>query len=527
MLRAVLTLAIVWLCWWGSARADAPPALEFVVKSFQVEGTNPLSEAASVAALAPFLGLHTGIDRLLAATDALNVALRDGGFSFYRATLPPQALDRGTVTLKIVAFGLHSVSVRGQQHFSEASIERSLPALVAGAAPNTRAIARDLAVANEHPSKTLKVNFRESEELPDMLDAVVNVSDERPWNLFAGVNDIGTAETGRSRVSVGGQYTDLTGHDDILSGSFTTSFENFNDVRQYAGFYQLPLYGIGSWLNAFYVHSDVAVGNVQNVFDVSGAGEFVGLSLRHPLLALGRYHHAVSAGLQDRLFDTAVSLAANGQTNLANSTKARSRPLSLRYDGGYNWRTTSLDFYLDFNQNLSFGGHNHDLDYEHARHGANASWKALRFGALVTQRLPYDFSGVARMTGQYANEPLLPGEELGFGGAKTVRGFAERVVAGDKGLILNFELWSPPITRLLDVRLLGFVDIGHKVLEQHDPRSRQRPNDTLSSVGVGARWQWHKQLTLAVDYGLPLAHASGETADRGTSKWHLDLQYRY
>ena len=60
-----------------------------------------------------------------------------------------------------------------------------------------------------------------------------------------------------------------------------------------------------------------------------------------------------------------------------------------------------------------------------------------------------------------------------------------------------------------------------------DPVVGQRQNDTISSIGLGARWQWRKQLSLAIDYGLPLAGADGEASDRGNSKWHLDLTYRY
>ena len=92
-------------------------------------------------------------------------------------------------------------------------------------------------------------------------------------------------------------------------------------------------------------------------------------------------------------------------------------------------------------------------------------------------------------------------------------------------MILNFEVWTPPLEQLLNTRLLGFVDVGHKALV--DPVVGQRQNDTISSIGVGARWQWRNQVSLSVDYGLPLAGADGEASDRGNSKWHLDLLYRY
>ena len=246
---------------------------------------------------------------------------------------------------------------------------------------------------------------------------------------------------------------------------------------------------------------------------------------RSQLVGVGRYRHTFSAGLQDRMFDTGIATAATGLPLPGISTKVRSRPVSLRYDAGYNWAITSLDFYFEFTQNMSFGGHNNERDYSRLRAPADPDWKLVRFGSLVTHRLPRDFLAMGRLTGQYTNEPLIPGEQLGFGGERSIRGFEERTTAGDKGLVLNLELWSPPVTQLYGLRFLTFFDAGHKVLEK--PLAGQRHNDTLSSVGVGARWQWRNQLTFAFDYGQPLGNADGEAADRGNSKWHMNIQYRY
>jgi hemolysin activation/secretion protein len=171
------------------------------------------------------------------------------------------------------------------------------------------------------------------------------------------------------------------------------------------------------------------------------------------------------------------------------------------------------------------GEHNGRSAYSLVRLPADPTWNVGRFGALLTQRLPRGFMGLARLTGQYTDQALIPGEQFGLGGARTVRGFEERTIAGDRGVILNLELWTPPVQQLYGVQFLGFVDMGHKGLIA--PQIAQLKADNISSVGIGARWQWRKQLAFAVDYGLPLKHAGGEASDRGNSKWHLDLQYRY
>lgn len=513
------------MVWASFALAQGPPAIQFTVQRFQVEGDNPLDPASTEQALAPFLGEYSGIDGLLAAGDALEKALSAAGHSFHRVSLPPQDLASGVVVLKVVTFGIGEVQVKGNQHFSEANIRRSLPKLAAAGTPNLREISRSLAVANQHPRKRLRVNFRESEATPDALDAVVNVQDQRPWSLFAALNNIGNKDTGYTRLALGTQHSNLFGYDDIFTGSFTTSPDNADDVSQFGAFYQIPVYPLSGWLTGFYVDSDVDVGNVQDAFDISGAGNFVGLSFKRQLIGVGRYRHTFSAGIQDRLFDTAIASSASGVAIPGISTKVRSRPVSLRYDGGYNWRTTSLDFYIDFTKNLSFGGHNNAVDYAKVRAVAEPEWSAMRFGALVTQQIVQGWNGVARLTGQFTDEPLIPGEQFGLGGERSVRGFEERTIAGDTGLQINFELWTPPVAQLYGVRFLAFLDAGYKEFEQ--PLAAQRPNDTISSVGVGARWEWRDQVLVSLDYGQPIANADGEASDRGNSKWHANLQYRY
>ncbi|MEX2482254.1 MAG: ShlB/FhaC/HecB family hemolysin secretion/activation protein, partial [Gammaproteobacteria bacterium] len=503
---------------------DAPP-LSFSVERFTVAGDNPLDTLATDEILAPFTGEHAGMEGLLAARDALEQALRSAGYSFRRVILPPQTLSGGVVTLEVQSTTLGEVSITGNQHFSTESVARSLPGLVAGSTPDIRRTSRALHVANQHPAKQLKLNFRASEAEPDAIDAVVAVVDDKPWAVFAGLNNIGNEATGDLRLTVGGQYSNVTGHDDVFTGSFTTAPDNADDVQQYGAFYQVPVYALSGWLTAFYVKSDVDVGNVQNLFDISGSGDFIGINFKHDLIGIGRYRHSLSVGLQDRLFDTAIASAVTGLPFPTLSTQVRTRPWTLRYDGGYNWTATSLDFYVDFTQNLSFGGHNRESSYRAVRAPADPSWYVMRFGSLVTQRLPKAFLAVGKLTGQWTRDALIPGEQLGFGGDRSVRGFEQRTIAADRGLQLNVEIWTPPIPELYGVRFLTFFDAAHKVLV--DALPGQKPNDTISSVGVGARWQWRDQLVATLDYGSPIASAGGEAADSGTSKVHFNLEYRY
>jgi len=516
------------MTWAPGAVAQEAPPISIKVERFDVIGDNPLSAAVTEQTLQPFVGEYAELAGLLAAVDALEQALRVAGHSFHRVSIAPtpEGAPPTTVTLKVLAFGLGNVTVRGNQFFSEQSVRNSLPVLVAGTVPATRELSRQLAVANQHPRKRVAVNYRSSPEA-DKLDAVAQVQDQRPWSLFANLNNIGNDETGNSRLLFGGQHADITGHDDVATASLTLSPDNADDVFQFGAFYQLPVYSLRGWMSAFYVKSDVDVGNVQDFFDVSGSGHFTGLSFKHQLLGFAGYRHTLALGVQDRLFDTVISNAATGNLIAGISSKVRSRPVNLRYDGGYLWQQsrTSVDFFVDYVHNLDFGGHTDEDAYARVRRTSDPKWKLVRFGALATQQLPRGFSGVLRANGQFTRDPLIPGEQLGIGGERSVRGFEERTIAADQGLFANLELWSPPIPELYNVRLLGFLDAGYKKL--NEPVAGQREDDTISSIGVGARWQWLNQLQVALDYGQPIAGGDGEASDRGNSKWHVSLSYRY
>jgi hemolysin activation/secretion protein len=502
-----------------------PPEVTFTVERFVVEGDNPLDAATTEQTLAPFAGEYSGLDGLLAVSDSLERELQARGFQFHRVVLPPQTLDGGVVRLNVVEFALAEVKIAGNKYFSAANVRASVPPLKTGQVPNTRALSRALNVANQHPRKQVRINFANSETTADALDARIQVREERPWQLFTALNNIGTDDTGNTRLSVGAQYANVFRRDHVLTGTVTTSPDNADDVLQVGVNYQLPIYRWSTWLSAFYVTSDVDIGNVQGFFDVSGAGDFIGFSGRRELLRFGPYQHGIGFGLQDRRFDTQLFNTDTGESLPGISTVVRSRPFNLRYDGSYSWTRTYLNFYIDLVKNFPWGGHNRDLEYELVRPGAEPEWAAVRFGTTVSRELPRGWLGVANMEGQFANEPLIPGEQFGLGGERSIRGYEERTVAGDDALQLNVEVWTPPVALLGGTRFLGFVDVGHKHLE--DPQDPQRRSDTLSGAGVGARWQWKNDLIVAVDYGHTIAKAGGEASDSGNVKWHFNVQYRF
>src|SRR5690606_25684936 len=94
---------------------------QFTIRGFEVSGDNPLDQSTTQKILAPFLGFHESLEGLENAREALAAELRARGYMFHRVYVPQQPLG-GTVEFVIAPFSIESISVSGNEHFSEQNI---------------------------------------------------------------------------------------------------------------------------------------------------------------------------------------------------------------------------------------------------------------------------------------------------------------------------------------------------------------------------------------------------------------------
>ncbi|MGE0386610.1 MAG: ShlB/FhaC/HecB family hemolysin secretion/activation protein [Gammaproteobacteria bacterium] len=507
------------------AHAEDTPVVKFRVDRFLVEGDNPIGAQAAEGVLAQYAGDYEGVDGLLAAADALEQALAEKGFVYHRVVLPPQKLNEGAVTLQIRELKIGKVSVTGNTYSSEDQVRGTVRALRPGQTPNALEVDRALEFANRHPTRVTRLKMKES-ETPDAIDAELAVEEQRPWRFFGVLNNIGTEDTGRLRMTAGAQHTNLWHRDHQAVVTYTMAPDSFDDVLQVGFQYQMPLYWDSSTLSVFYVHSDVqiinlgaaAAGVAGGGIDLAGAGDFVGVTFAHRMLNIGRYSHGWSISLQDKLFNNEFPLNAPN-----NDHRVRSRPVVVQYDGSFRTERTRSTFYLGFSKNVTNGAFNNDRRYvESPRSGATADWESFRFGGTFNYRLPLDYTARVLFDAQYADQALIAGEQFGAGGVESVRGFAEREIAGDSGYRGAVELWSPPLPYVPGLRALAFMDLGHKWSRNIGPG--EVTQDTISSIGAGLRWNWKDHVGFNLDYGHSLADVTpvGQPT-RGSVKWHFTL----
>ncbi len=516
---AAAMLAAAGLIAASAVPAQTPPAeqatLTLDITRFAIEGDNPLPERETEAVLRPHLGEHHDLATIEAAASALEQAIRARGHSFHRVIVPAQKPEGGVVVLRVLRFNIDRVTVTGNQHFSTENVLASLPALKPGTAPDTRELGRQLATANEHPAKRAKLVLKRS-AAPDALDAEIQVMDTQPTQTFAGLNNTGNRDTGRTRLTLGHQRSNLFGRDHVLTAVYTTSPDHIQDVEMFALQYQIPLYAQSAYLTGFYTRSTVDSGRIGSVFDVSGSGDFLGLRYLQLLPRWGQLNQSASVSIENRYFDNRIAF---GGTPIG--TAVGSRPLTLRYQLRSEPAWGNATLYAEYASNLPGGAANGDDRYGAARAGADRKWDLWRAGADLAYGFKPGWSVNGRLRTQYSGNALISGEQFGIGGAFSVRGLQEREIAGDRGYTLSLELLTP---RVRDIQPLAFFDEGARTLTIAVPGSQSV--ERVASLGAGLRWNWRSRLDVTADYAYVLNGVAGGT-DSGHTRLHVALFYRF
>lgn len=503
--------------------APAPTGPSFAIDRFQVDGNTLLPDAQVQALVAQHAGPARRFGDVRRAVQALQDAYRARGWSAVVVQLPEQELDGGVVRMRVVEPRIGRVTLRGNDRFSDDNIRASLPGLREGAIPNLGAISASLKVANTSPAKqtTLELQGGATE---DTVDATVRVVEDKPWRVGLTADTTGTDATGRTRVGFLVQHANLWNRDHVASLQYTTSLEKPSQVSVFGAGYHLPLYALGDSMDFFASHSNVDSGQVSagilNLL-VSGQGSTAGVRYNRALPNWGGLASTLVIGADWRAYRSDVDLAG---TQLGNDITVH--PLSLTYSGQLALDTAALGFQLTGVQNIPGGSKGRDADFARERAGADASYRLLRFAASYSQSVAGGWLLRVQANGQASGEPLVSGEQFGAGGATSVRGFAEREVAGDSGAFAGAELETPnwcPQDAAVQCRAVAFIDAAR--VSRQRPQPGEARHTSISSAGIGLRLAVSRNASLQADLGRVIDGGGVRTG--GDHRLHVGLALSY
>jgi len=510
-------------------------SLKFDISEFSVEGNTLLPTSEIQKALTPFVGANREMSDVSKAAEALHALYQNAGYSVVQVIPPVQTVTSGVVQLKVVEDKIISIDVAGNKAYSADNIRASLPVLIQGQSLNAYSLESAIALANENTAKQIAVNVRPGVKLGD-INTRIDVTEDRISKYVATLDNTGTAATGYTKVGFAYQNANMFDRDHALTLQYSGSPSLIDKVYSFSGGYHIPVYQYGMSVDLMAAYSssstNTPAANNASIF-FAGQGSIYAARLNYALPSVGDVRHKAIAGLDYK--DTRNNFTGC----VAPCGSITEIPLSLSYFA----QVTRPDFQGSANLsrvvNQSGGQHGGANNYLTSRFTypnlvATPNWKLWRLNVNGAVPLPQDWQARAALNAQYAADLLIPAEQLGAGGASTVRGYPERVFAGDKGYVTNVEFYTPDLNKQLNMsngslRALVFLDFASvTVNDQYGPTIPRTHN--FYSLGLGMRMAYKRDFNVKLDIGWAqkaLPDAPAKPVRRNDAAGHVAVSYMF
>ena len=459
-------------------------------------------------AIQPYIGGQVTQERLNQMAQQMVRVYRNSGRPAVDVSMPAgQEMTDGMVQVIVSEATLGNVRFEGNCNFDNCSLMQHTW-LQKGQSIYVPCIANELTWLNRNPYRHVTASLQPGHQ-PGTADVVYNVCDENPISYYVGFSDSGPQTTGRERLSVGFDYANAFGKDRRLGYQYTTDAELSGRIGVHSLTYQVPIPENRDTWNVY-----AEWGDVDTTFDSpvgmrnQSEGHFWQLS--------GRYQHVLCEE-HCRLDEMVMGFDFKGADNFADyglfpAVNSGPEVHTFNLMAGLSSFQQYDDGYTKYGGELfvSPGGmlpNNDSRDFKRVRREAKSTYAYVR-GYL--ERL-YDVNHKSdfffRLTGQVASGPLLPSEQLGFGGFNSVRGYDMRTLNGDSGYILNMEYRTKPVVgcwydKPASFTALAFSDIAQQA--NLDSGAAMPDDEFFASVGVGLRFEVDRNCSIRFDYGLPL-----------------------
>ncbi|MCV0424646.1 MAG: BamA/TamA family outer membrane protein [Roseibium sp.] len=437
---------------------------------------------------------------------------------FVSVVAPPQEVTGGTLTLQVIEFKAGNVTAEGNVWTPNDYIldhVRQRP----GEEIDASSLVQDLNWLNLNPYRSLGAVF-EPGTVPGATDIVLRSNERRPWTVYAGYANSGTAASGRNRVFAGGNVANLPFLDHQISylSTFNPESLGYGDLvnvshapgyasHAFSYFAPIDIAGLVRTklqLTAGYVES----GSVLNsFFDEYSQSWAITSELAFPLDLPGARQFDVFAGFDVKRQFSDIEFA-DTVVSKSNDDVGQFR-LGARGQYGFNFGALDTDGIFEAYAALS-----------PANMLANSTNYAYFYGSVEQiTRWKQGFGISVGLAGQATGDELPDLEKIAIGGSTTVRGYTTNEVSGNSGIYGSLELRSPVFRHDLGTDLAfgaeayAFFDAGYVWDDSSDDRG-------LQSIGAGLELAVSEYLTATIEAGHALSGGpdtnQGETSIFGT-----------
>ncbi len=422
---------------------------------------------------------------------------------FVEVQIPSQDITSGVVQFIVSESHVSDIDIEGGRYTSVCDLKRYLSTNVNDVI-DLGQLRKSVNFMNRNPFRRVDVVYGPGDR-PLTTDVSLIVEDRRPTRFYTGFDNTGVETTDRQRFFAGINW--MFGFDHLFNYQFTSTYK----ITPFQA-HTLQYTSLLPWSHVFTAYGGYSRVHVSLPWPSSrNDGSSYQASFRYtiPFLPGSRFSHEFTFGGDYKRTNNTI-LYSETFENIA-------QPVNLtQVMGSYVGAWEGKNYRLDFDIELFWSPgewitDQSNADYNRLRPEAKHQWVYGKGGLKYLQKIGNDWSLMLWSTLQIASQNLLPSEQLGIGGYDTVRGYDERQLNYDGGIILNGELrtpsfpilgrWSKNIGRDA-LQFLAFLDFGYG--RDHNRIPGSPTGDYLLGAGPGLRYTLNPWLTTRLDWGVKL-----------------------
>lgn len=485
----------------------------FLVKKVEVQGNTILRD--EIADLTqPYENREATFEDLLQLRSAIAQLYIKNGYTTSAAfLLNNQDLSSGIVQIRVVEGEIEQIEIGGLRRLragyvrsrlkkatstplNQQRLEEALQLLQLD--PLIEQVNAELVAGSTQGSSILRVSLTEA---PALHTATALENNQSP--------SIGSIQ-GNIAVS----HDNALGFGDRLSARYgRTEGLDLYDIS-----YNIPVNARNGILSFSYNNDDSRI--IEEDFQdigIRSEAQTYSLGFRQPLSRTPNSEFALSLGLDLRRSQTYI-LDDTPFSFTAGSEQGESKVTVIRFS--QDWVNRGIRRVLAARSQFSLGVNAFDATInDTGTDGRFFSW--LGQFQWVQQLSPRNLL-VARIDAQLTPDSLLSLERFSVGGVDTVRGYQQNQLIADNGILGSVEVRVPLTSDPRLLQLAPFFEIGTVWNNQEiDPDPT-----TLASLGLGLRWLIKPNLSLRLDYGIPLISVDERGNSLQENGLYFSLRYQ-
>lgn len=487
---------------------DAPAGAEnikFTLNAINVEGATVYRPEDLRKIYAQQIGSTITLADLYRIAVKVTGKYRNDGYILTQVVVPPQEIEGGTATLRVVEGYIDQVKIEKtnpDMPVNTAMIESYAARIGAGAGPlNIRSLERELLIIGDLPGLSAKSVLSPSPKTPGAADLLI-VLDYSPVDAILNVDNFGSRYLGPTQYGAGATMNSLLGLNEAISAQIALAPQSWYELAYGALTYEQPLGNMGTKIHFSASATDTDPGWNLAQFDVKGRSYLLNVGMTHPFIRTRAENLTARVNFDWRRVRS---------SNNVEETR-RDRLSVLRTGLRYEFMDTLLGaaantFDGEVSKGLGIFGASEEGSAHMTRDAADPQFTKFEGQIQRLQRITTGVNLLLSGNGQIASNALLASEEFGVGGITNGRGYDPSEIVGDHGISGRVELqWNDPYkinpSYVDSYQLYGFYDVGRVWNEDATTGSQKR--DSLASTGVGVKLDLPYEVNAGLAIAVPL-----------------------